>query len=178
MIDARHLYLILGSGPSNPMTVYDVKVWQNSMPTISAPCRRYLHTRRRGRPNRDAQPERNQEQHRRGEARSSSGRPSLNPRPVSVEGTTDRLQRLRRSGHRAGRPLETLGGKMVQENSYGGWSQKQAPPVHGRRCCARRHDVTPAPTEPRSPPPQKPDHRRPAIAGPSSSQVEGTADRL
>jgi hypothetical protein len=30
VLDARHLYLILGSGPSNPMTVYNVKVWQNS----------------------------------------------------------------------------------------------------------------------------------------------------
>ena len=29
-MDARHLYMILGSGPSNPMTVYNVQVWQKS----------------------------------------------------------------------------------------------------------------------------------------------------
>ena len=30
VMDARHLYMILGSGPSNPMTVYSVKAWQKS----------------------------------------------------------------------------------------------------------------------------------------------------
>ena len=106
VMDARHLYMILGSGPSNPMTVYSVKAWQKSnAANIRHPADALLTTPGGGRrPNRYAQPGRNQDQHRRGKPDHRSGRQSLDPRPVSVEGTADRLQRLRRSGHRAGRP--------------------------------------------------------------------------
>ena len=41
VLDVRHIALILGSGPHNPMTVYSVEVWQKSVsgniPTSSTP---------------------------------------------------------------------------------------------------------------------------------------------
>ena len=64
----------------------------------------------------------------------------LDPRPVSVEGTADRLQRCRRPGHRAGRPAPTLWVAKSSRLNHGDWSsQNQAPPVHGRRSLRLAH---------------------------------------
>jgi hypothetical protein len=173
VLDARHLYLILGTGPSNPMTVYNVKVWQKSTANDIGTLQTTYTPGGGGDPTATPSPDGTK-------IRTAAASPIIDQAGnrwtlvQSASKGSDRLQRLRRSGHRAGRSARNARRQNGQENSYGDWFSET-----GRHrsmvadSCARRQrsPVTPSPDGTRSPPPRQARSLiRPAIAGPSSSQ--------
>ena len=179
VMDARHLYMILGSGPSNPMTVYSVKAWQKSnaanIGTLQTPI-----TNPSGggtfTPSPDgtkistaaASPIIDQAGNRWTLVQSAS-----QGLQIACNGTVDPVTAQVVL-------LETLGGKIVQENSFGSWSsisgangqwsEIAAPPCASSAQPGRDQDHHRR---------GKPDHRSGwQSLDPRPVSVAGTADRL
>ena len=129
-MDARHLYMILGSGPSNPMTVYNVQVWQKSTANDIGT----LQTTTTYPPG------------------GGTGDPTATPSPdgtkISTAAASPIIDQAGNSWtlvQSASKGLQiacngfvdpvtaqvvllgTLGGKIVQENSYGDWFSESGP---------------------------------------------------
>ena len=171
VMDARHLYLILGSGPSNPMTVYNVQVWQKSTANdigtlqtlLTHPAAGATQPLRPARTEPRSPPPRQARSSIRpaiaGPSSSQRRRDCRSPATASSIRSPRRSSCSKLSAAKSSRRIPSVTG-----------SQNQAPTVHGRRSLRPRL-LRPAPTEPRSPPPrQARSSIRPAIAGPSSSQ--------
>ncbi len=126
VMDTRHLYLILGTGPSNPMTVYSASVWQNSSandigtlqtPIVNPPQPPIPNPPDPVTPSPDGT-----------KITSATASPIIDQAGNSWTLVQSASQGLQIACNGVVDPvtaqvvlLETLGGKIVQENSFGDW---------------------------------------------------------
>jgi Ca2+-binding RTX toxin-like protein len=127
VLDARHLYLILGTGPSNPMTVYNVKVWQKSTANDIGTLQTTYTPGGGGDPTATPSPDGTK-------ISTAAASPIIDQagnRWTLVQSASNGLQ-IACNGFVDPVTaqvvlLETLGGKIVQGNSYGDWFSEPGP---------------------------------------------------